>query len=63
MQWEIIYVVPGTTDTWQHKPGRIFTPVPRTAKEAGEAVKQILERNSMAVVTITPLPETKPTKP
>jgi hypothetical protein len=63
MQWEIVYAVPGTTDTWAGKPGRLYTPVPRTAEEAGKALEYILQHNPLAEVTSTPLIETQPTKP
>jgi len=62
MQWEILYAVPGTTDMWRGKRGRLFSPMPRSAKEVGKAVEEILELNLLAVVTITPLPETPVTK-
>jgi hypothetical protein len=55
----MIYTIPGTTDTWGGKPGRLYTPAPRTVEEIGEAVLKILAGNPRAVLTITAATETK----
>ena len=55
MQWQIVYVKPGSADTFNGKPGRLFNPVPRSELEVIGAIAFLLARERPSKITITEL--------
>lgn len=47
---EIVYIEKGPT--WKGEPGRLYTPVPRDADEAGDAVKKLIARGDVEQIRI-----------
>jgi|GEM_PF-5897526 hypothetical protein len=54
MAIEIVYIEePNPPEpTWKDQEGKLYTPVPRDAKEAGEVVEKLLAKGGVKKITI-----------